>query len=147
MLADRRSHALTTNFAGQWLYLRNLPGVTRSTKAFPYFDDNLRQGFRQETEMFFDSIVHEDHSALDLLNADYTFGNERLALHYGIPNVRGDFFRRVTIPGKDRRGLLGHGSILTVTSYSTRTPPLLPLYMLLVPIPSPPLPPSPPPLP
>jgi hypothetical protein len=147
MLADRRSHALTTNFAGQWLYLRNLPGVTRSTKAFPYFDDNLRQGFRQETEMFFDSIVREDHSALDLLNADYTFVNERLAKHYGIPDVRGSFFRRVTIPGEARRGLLGQASILTVTSYATRTSPVLRGKWLLDNVLGTPVPPPPPNIP
>jgi hypothetical protein len=147
MLADPRSHALTTNFAGQWLYLRNLPGVTRNTKAFPYFDDNLRQGFRQETEMFFDSIVRQDHSALDLLNADYTFVNERLARHYGIPNVRGSFFRRVTIPGEERRGLLGQGSILTVTSYATRTSPVLRGKWLLDNVLGTPVPPPPPDIP
>src|SRR5260370_40033349 len=147
MLADRRSHALTTNFAGQWLYLRNLPGVTRSAKAFPYFDDNLRQGFRQETEMFFESIVREDHSALDLLNADYTFVNERVARHYGIPNVRGSFFRRVTIPGEERPGLLGQGSILTVTSYAPRTSPVLRGKWLLENVLGTPVPPPPPDIP
>ncbi len=125
MLAADRSQSLSTNFAGQWLYLPNLPGITRDTKTFPDFDDNLRQGFRQETELFFGSIVREDHSALDLLSADYTFVNDRLAKHYGIPNVRGSYFRRVAIPGEERRGLLGQGSVLTVTSYATRTSPVL----------------------
>ncbi len=107
-----RSQALSTNFAAQWLYLRNLSGASRDLKAFPNFDDNLREGFRNETELFFDSIVREDRSALDLLSADYTFVNERLAKHYGIPGVEGDYFRRVTLPGDERRGLLGQGSIL-----------------------------------
>ncbi|MEP6536832.1 MAG: DUF1592 domain-containing protein [Bryobacteraceae bacterium] len=147
MLADSRSHALATNFAGQWLYLRNLSGVTRDTKLFPYFDDNLRQGFRQETEMFFDSIVREDHSALDLLRADYTFVNDRLARHYGIPNVRGNYFRRVTIPGEQRRGLLGQGSVLTVTSYATRTSPVLRGKWLLDNVLGTPVPPPPPNIP
>jgi hypothetical protein len=147
MLSDQRSRALATNFAGQWLYLRNLPGVTRDTKTLPYFDDNLRQGFRQETELFFDSIVREDHSALDLLRADYTFVNDRLAKHYGIPNVRGNYFRRVSIPGEERRGLLGQGSVLTVTSYATRTSPVLRGKWLLDNVLGTPVPPPPPNIP
>jgi len=126
MLADPRSQALVTNFAGQWLYLRNLAAVNPDPRMFPDFDDNLRQAFRQETELFFGSIVKEDRNVLDLLRAKYTFANERLARHYGIPNVYGSRFRRVTF-GEDnvRGGLLGHGSILTVTSYANRTSPVL----------------------
>lgn len=144
MLADHRSEALSTNFAAQWLYLRNLAGITRDLEIFPNFDDNLRQAFRRETELFFDSIVREDRSALDLLRADYTFVNERLAKHYGIPNVTGDWFRRVTIPGEERRGLLGQGSVLTVTSYATRTSPVLRGKWLLENVTGTPVPPPPP---
>ena len=125
MLADPRSQALVTNFAGQWLHLRNLATAVPTPEVFPDFDDNLRQAFRRETELFFDSIVREDRSVLDLLTADYTFVNERLAKHYGIPNIRGDHFRRVASTDDRRRGLLGHGSILTVTSYAHRTSPVL----------------------
>jgi hypothetical protein len=126
MLADPRSEALVTNFGGQWLYLRNLAAQNPDARAFPDFDDNLRQAFRRETELFFESIVKEDRNVLDLLRADYTFVNERLARHYGIPNVYGSRFRRVSL-GEDsvRGGLLGHGSILTVTSYANRTSPVL----------------------
>jgi len=147
MLADPRSSALATNFAAQWLYLRNLTGVTRDLEIFPDFDDSLRQGFRRETEMFFNSIVREDRSALDLLTADYTFVNDRLAKHYGIPDVKGSYFRRVTIPGDARRGLLGQGSILTVTSYATRTSPVLRGKWLLDNILGTPIPPPPPDVP
>ena len=126
MLADARSRSLVTNFAGQWLHLRNLGSFTPDMRLFPDFDDNLRQSFRQETELFVESILREDRSVLDLLRANYTFLNERLAKHYGIPNVYGSRFRRVTF-GEDsgRGGLLRHGSILTVTSYSTRTSPVI----------------------
>jgi hypothetical protein len=124
MLADARSQALIDNFAGQWLYLRNLRGVAPDLESFPNFDDNLRQAFKQETELFFGSIMHEDHNVLDLLNANYTFVNERLARHYGIPNVYGSQFRRVAVTDDARRGLLGQGSILTVTSVATRTSPV-----------------------
>ena len=126
MLADSKSDALVTNFASQWLYLRNLAAASPDARQFPDFDDNLRQAFRRETELFFDSIVREDRSALDLLRANYTFVNERLAKHYGIPNVYGSRFRRVEL-GEDsvRGGLLGQGSILTVTSYANRTSPVL----------------------
>jgi hypothetical protein len=123
MLADPRSRALITNFAGQWLYLRNLDSATPDMRAFPDFDDNLRQSFRRETELFFESIVREDRSVLDLLRADYTYVNERLAHHYGIPNIYGSRFRRVSFPA--RGGLFRHGSLLTVTSYATRTSPVL----------------------
>jgi mono/diheme cytochrome c family protein len=126
MLADARSRSLVTNFASQWLHLRNLASMTPDMRLFPDFDDNLRQAFRQETELFFDSVVREDRSVLDLLKANYTFVNERLARHYGIPHVYGSRFRRVTLDkDSDRGGLLRHGSILTVTSYATRTSPVL----------------------
>ena len=124
MLADSRSEALVKNFAGQWLYLRNLRVVSPDPEVFPYFDDNLRDAFRQETELFFDSMLREDRSVLDLLDADYTFVNERLARHYGIPNVYGSHFRRVTLTDEARKGLFGQGSILTVTSYANRTSPV-----------------------
>jgi mono/diheme cytochrome c family protein len=126
MVADARFGAFVSNFAGQWLYLRNLAAVVPVQQSFPDFDDTLRQAFRRETELFFESIIREDRSALDLLRADYTFVNERLALHYGIPNVKGSRFRRVTLgPDSKRRGLLGQGSILTVTSYPDRTSPVV----------------------
>jgi hypothetical protein len=122
MLADARSDALTTNFAGQWLYLRELANVQTSASNF---DDNLRQAFRRETEMLFSTIVHDDRSIIDLLNADYTFVDERLARHYGIPNIHGSYFRRVPLEANSpRRGLLGQGSFLTVTSVATRTSPV-----------------------
>jgi hypothetical protein len=124
MLGDARSQALVTNFAGQWLFLRNLPGVTPDPRLFPDFDDSLRQALRRETELFFASILHEDRSVLELLTADYTFLNERLARHYGIPNIKGSHFRRVTVTDDNRRGLLGQGSILTVTAYPHRTSPV-----------------------
>src|SRR6185369_11365205 len=98
MLADERSKALVNNFAEQWLYLRNLSSTNPDMRLFAGFDDNLRQSFRQETELFFESIMREDHNVLDLLRANYTFLDERLARHYGIPNVYGSRFRRVTLP-------------------------------------------------
>jgi len=125
MLADSRSSALVKNLTGQWLYLRNLETVLPDEELFPDFDDNLRQAFQTETELFFDSILREDRSALDLIGADYTFLNERLARHYGISNVTGSHFRRVSLAGTPRGGLLGHGSILTVTSNAIRTSPVL----------------------
>ena len=124
MLADRRSTALVSNFAGQWLYVRNMRLVFPDPEAFPEFDDNLRDGFQRETELFVESILREDRSVLDLLRADHTFLNARLARHYGVPNVYGNHFRRVTV-GEARRGLLGHGSVLTVTSYAHRTSPVV----------------------
>jgi mono/diheme cytochrome c family protein len=126
MLADGRSRALVTNFASQWLHLRNLDSITPDMRLFPDFDDNLRQAFRRETELFFESILREDRSALDLLHANYTYVNERLARHYGIPHVYGTRFRRVEL-GEDsgRGGLLRQASILTVTSYATRTSPVI----------------------
>jgi hypothetical protein len=150
MLADKRSRSLADNFAGQWLYLRNLEAFTPDLRQFPEFDDNLRQAFRTETEMFFEALLRDDHSVLELLKADYTFLNERLAKHYGIPNVYGSRFRRISLAknqletqkpklrteGPDsaldtghsavpRGGLLRQGSILTVTSYATRTSPVI----------------------
>ena len=126
MLADKRSRSLVTNFADQWLYLRNLDSVNPDMRLFPDFDDNLRQAMRQETELFFESILREDRSVLDLIKADYTFLNERLAKHYGIPHVYGSHFRRVSLDeGSHRGGLLRHGSILAVTSYATRTSPVI----------------------
>jgi hypothetical protein len=123
MLADPRSEALAVNFAGQWLALRGLQASYPVVQLFPDFDDNLRQAFRREAELFFDSIVREDRGVIDLLTADYTFVNERLAKHYGIPNIYGAQFRRVTLsPEFDvRRGLLGKGAILTVSSQPNRT--------------------------
>jgi hypothetical protein len=126
MLNDPRSNALVTNFSSQWLYLRNLDTKTPDARRFPDFDDNLRQAFRQETELFFQSIIREDRSVLDLIKADYTYLNERLAKHYGIPHIYGSRFRRVELPEESHRGgLLRHGSILTVTSYATRTSPVI----------------------
>ncbi|PWU12050.1 MAG: hypothetical protein C5B51_01520 [Terriglobia bacterium] len=126
MLADGRSSNLATNFAGQWLRLRNIDSLVPSTTQFRDFDDNLRQAFRQETEMFFDSVLREDRSVRTFLKADYTFLNERLAKHYGIPDVYGSRFRRVTLAPENRRGgLLRQGSVLSVTSYATRTSPVL----------------------
>jgi mono/diheme cytochrome c family protein len=125
MLTDKRSETLVTNFADQWLYLRNLKNIQPDFQTFPDFDDNLRQAMKRETELFFGSIISENRSVLDLLNADYTFVNERLARHYGIPNVYGTDFRRVAITDENRRGLLGQGSILTVTSMPNRTSPVL----------------------
>jgi mono/diheme cytochrome c family protein len=123
MLADARSQALIGNFAGQWLYLRNMRKVVPDPEAFPEFDENLRQAFLKETEMFVESMLREDRSVLDLLRANYTFLNERLARHYGIPDVYGSHFRRVTLKDEARMGLVGQGSLLTVTSYPTRTSP------------------------
>ena len=125
MLADPRAQALVTNFAGQWLSLRNAAAVQPDEDLFPDFGEDLRQGFRRETEMLFDAILREDRSVVELLSADYTFLNERLAVHYGIPNVRGSHFRRVTLDDPGRGGLLGHGSILTVTSHANRTSPVV----------------------
>ncbi len=124
MLADSRSDALVDNFAEQWLFLRNLKNSSPDPQIFPDFDDNLRQAMREETKLFFQSMVREDRSVLDLLNADYTFVNERLARHYGIPDIYGSQFRRVALTSENRRGLLGQASILTVTSYPNRTSPV-----------------------
>jgi hypothetical protein len=127
MLGDSRSQALVANFAGQWLYLRNVPAVTPNLDMFPDFDEGLRQDLRHETELFFGAIVSGNRSAVELLNADYTYLNERLARHYGIPNVYGSRFRRVELGEQAavRGGLLGQGSILTVTSHADRTSPVV----------------------
>ena len=126
MLQDQRSEALIDNFAGQWLFLRNVPGTGPTASLYPDFDDNLRQAFRRETELFFESMVREDRSAIDLLRGDYTFLNERLAVHYGIRTIKGPQFRRYSWPQDDiRRGILGQGSILTLTSYPDRTSPVV----------------------
>jgi hypothetical protein len=125
MLADPKSQALIDNFAGQWLQLRNLKNKQPNSHEFPDFDDNLRQALLTETELFFSSIVREDRSVLDLMNADYTFLNERLARHYGIPNVYGSHFRRVVLSDETRKGLLGKGAVLMVTSHPHRTSPVI----------------------
>jgi mono/diheme cytochrome c family protein len=125
MLKDERARALGSNFAGQWLYLRNLRSLQPDADVFPDFDHNLREALQRETEMLFESVVLEDKSVLTLLNADYTYVNERLARHYGIPNVYGTQFRRVTVGNEARKGLLGHGSILALTSQNNRTSPVL----------------------
>jgi len=126
MIADPRAEAFVKNFAGQWLYLRNLPSTMPISFNFPDFDDALRASMQRETELFFDSVIREDRGALELLTADYTFLNERLARHYGIPNIKGTHFRRVPLdPNGIRAGLLGHGSILTVTSHPDRTSPVV----------------------
>ena len=125
MLADRRSDTLVTNFAEQWLFLRDVDAKEPDAGFFPGFDENLRQAFRRETELFVASILRDDRNVLDLLTANHTFVNERLAKHYGIPHVYGSHFRRVDLTDESRRGLLGQGSILTLTSYATRTSPVL----------------------
>jgi hypothetical protein len=143
MLADPRAEAFVSNFAGQWLHLRNVRSVQPNSDSFPDFDDNLRQSFRRETELLFQSIMQGDRSVLDLLRADYTFVNERLARHYGIPDVYGSQFRRVAVTIPARQGLLGQGSILSVTSHAERTSPVLRGKWILenivgVPVPPPP---------
>jgi mono/diheme cytochrome c family protein len=125
MLRDSRADALVANFAGQWLQLRNVRNVQPNSDLFPDFDDNLRQAFRRETELLFESIIREDRTVIDLLNADYTFVNERLARHYGVADIYGSWFRRVPVTDDARRGLLGHGSMLAVTSHAERTSPVL----------------------
>ena len=125
MLADPRSRSLVTNFATQWLHLRNLRAVTPDENRYPEWDDNLRAALRRETELFLESQLVQDRSVTELLDAGYTFVNERLARHYGIPHVYGNRFRRVDLDDDRRRGLLGQGSVLTVTSYATRTSPVL----------------------
>ena len=125
MLADPRTDAFVENFAGQWLYLRRLASVEPDIFVFPDFDDNLRNAFLKETQLFFSSIMREDRSVIDLMTADYTYLNDRLARHYGIRGVYGSAFRRIELPEGPRNGLLGHGSILTVTSFSHRTSPVV----------------------
>ena len=144
MLADRRAGALISNFAGQWLMLRNLRLLTPDPYEFPDFDDNLREALQRETELFLESQLREDRSVLDLLTANYTFVNERLAKHYGIPNVYGSHFRRVALTGEERRGLLGQGSLLMLTSYPNRTAPTIRGKFLLENILGTPPPPPPP---
>jgi cytochrome c553 len=149
MLSDRRATALVDNFVSQWLVVRNLRDVVPDSDLFTEFDENLREAFRMETLLFMENQLREDRSILDLITADYTFVNERLARHYGIPNVYGNQFRRVTLPNDHRGGLLGHGSILTVTSYPNRTSPVLRGKWLLenfLGAPPPPPPPDVPPL-
>jgi hypothetical protein len=125
MLADSRSRALVDNFAGQWLQLRNLRASLPDQNEFPDFDDNLRQAFQRETELLFESIIRENRNVTDLLTADYTFVNERLANHYRIPNVYGSHFRRVALTDDARKGLLGKGAILLLTSQPDRTSPVV----------------------
>ena len=147
MLADPRARSLVTNFASQWLQLRKLDAITPDLRLFPNFDDNLRQSFREETELFIESIFREDRSITDLLSADYTFVNERLAQHYGIPHVYGSRFRRISFadnPARQRGGLLRQGSVLTVTSYATRTSPVIRGHWILANLVGEPPPPPPP---
>ncbi len=125
LLADPRASSLVTNFAFQWLKMRALDDADPDAILFPNFDDGLREAFKREVELFVRSAFQEDRSVLDLLTANYTFVNERLALHYGIPNVRGTRFRRVALTDQNRFGLLGKGGVLTVTSYANRTAPVL----------------------
>src|SRR5262245_4532766 len=144
MIADERADSLMTQFTGQWLQLRNLDKVTPDLLMFPDFDDNVRQAFRRETELFFTSIVRENRSTLNLLDADYTFVNERLARHYGIRGVYGSRFRRVEVTDPNRRGLLGQGSFLALTSAANRTSPILRgKYVISNLLNTPPLPPPP----
>jgi mono/diheme cytochrome c family protein len=147
MLADSRAESMVNNFAAQWLYLHDVDAKRPDPRLFPDFDENLRQAFVRETELLFGSVLHENRSVLDLLTADYTFVNERLAKHYGIPNVYGPDFRRVEIPNQNRRGLLGEGSFLLLTSYSTRTSPVLRGKWILENILASPPPPPPPDVP
>ena len=126
MLKDPRAHSLITNFAAQWLYLRNVDQANPDSYLFPEWDDDLRRAFVSETELFLEDQITADHSVVELLTAPYTFVNERLATHYGLPNVYGSHFRKVKLPDAIHRGgLLGHGSILLVTSYPNRTSPVL----------------------
>ena len=150
MLADSRSRALVDNFAGQWLSLRSVEGIAPDPNLFPDFDENLREALRRETELFVESHLREDRNVVDLLRADYSFLNERLARHYGITGVTGSHYRRVTLPDDRRGGLLGQGSILAATSYGNRTSPVLRAKWLLENVlGTPPAPPPPdiPPLP
>ena len=149
MLADSRASALAENFAGQWLHLRNLRTVLPNHDEFPDFDDTLREAFRREAELFFDSVVREDRSVVDLLTADYTFVNERLAKHYGIAGVYGSHFRRIAVPQDERRGLFGKGGLLLATSHADRTAPVVRGKWILenvLGVPAPPPPPNVPPL-
>lgn len=125
MMADPRSQAMVDNFVGQWLYLRNMRGVYPDPNIFPQFDENLRDAFRRETELFIGNQLQADTTLLEMLSADYTYVDQRLAEHYGIPGVYGNRFRRVVLDDTQRGGLLGHGSVMTVTSYPNRTSPVL----------------------
>lgn len=125
MLVDPRSAAFIDNFVGQWLYLRNLDGIYPDPAAFPEFDENLREAFKRETQLFIDHQIRNDNSLRELLSADYTFVNERLARHYGMPGIYGNRYRKVTLDGAERGGLFGHGSLMMVTSYPNRTSPVL----------------------
>ena len=149
MLADPRARALVDNFGGQWLYLRNMALVSPDPYAYPDFDGNLREAMTREMELFLESQIREDHSVLELMTSDQTFVNQRLAEHYGIPNILGNHFRRITLSGEfdQRRGLLGKGSLLTVTSYAHRTSPVLRGKWLLENILGTPPPPPPPDVP
>ena len=145
MLQDQRSQSLVSNFAAQWLYLRNLDSLQPDRRLFPNFDDNLRHAMRRETELLFESMLREDRSVLDLLSTETTFLNERLATHYGIPHVSGSQFRPVTVPPDSQRGgILRHSSILAVTSYATRTSPTIRGNWILENILGTPAPPPPP---
>src|SRR5262249_43706531 len=124
MLKDQRAQALADNFAGQWLNTRSLAGFNPDPKRFPTFNDRLRRAMQRETELFFLSIVREDRSILDFIDANYTFLNEPLAKHYGITGVKGEHFRRVSLAGTQRAGVLSHASVLAVTSNPTRTSPV-----------------------
>jgi len=144
MLTDPRSEALTSNFAGQWLHLQNLKDANPDLFLYPNFDKSLSQSMRRETELLFDSLMREDRNLLDLLTANYTFVNERLAKHYGIPNILGNRFRRVTLTDPNRFGLLGQGSMLMLTSTATRTSPVQRgTYVMEVLLGTPPPPPPP----
>jgi mono/diheme cytochrome c family protein len=152
MLADPRAEALVTNFAGQWLYLRNLESLSPDMRLFPDFDDNLRQAMRQETEQLFAHLLRHDRSLTELVSADYTFLNERLARHYGIPHVHGSRFRRVELGSTShqdqaRGGLLRHASVLSVTSYATRTSPVIRGHWVMANLLGSPPPPPPPDVP
>jgi hypothetical protein len=149
MLADAKSKALVENFAGQWLRLRNVADWKPDPDKFKEVDQTLRNTFERETELFFENIVTEDRSVLEFINADYTFLNERLAKYYGIPGVKGSYFRRVALKGPERGGILTQASVLMVTSYPTRTSPVLRGKWILESIlnaPPPPPPPNVPPL-
>jgi cytochrome c553 len=150
MLSDPKSQALEDNFAGQWLHLRNVPGWKPDPKKYPQFDESLRNAFERESDLFFSNIIHEDRSVLEFIDADYTFLNDRLARHYGVPGVKGSYFRRVDLTATEHRGgVLSQGAILLVTSYPTRTSPVLRGKWILENIlgtPPPPPPPNVPPL-
>ena len=147
LLEDPRSRALTENFGGQWLQLRKLRNAVPDTATYTVFDENLREAMRRETELFLDAELRADQPLVNLLRADYTFANDRLARHYGIPDVYGPHFRRVNYPDNTRGGLLGHASILTITSYANRTSPVVRGKWLLENILGAPPPPPPPDVP